>query len=234
VVFLTGRTGTDDVVEGLRLGAHDYLKKPFEPSELIARVSAAVRMKTVQDELRARNAELDRISRTDMLTGLANRRHTEERLRELIASCMGGAGALAVVLFDIDHFKHINDTFGHAGGDAVLREFAARLRSRPRDGEVQGRWGGEEFLVVLPEATAEEARAFAEQIRVCVEAEPFGIDNEVTATITISGGCAKYRGDDPDDLVRRADDALYRAKEAGRNRVLLADDLPASAPPGAG
>ena len=150
VVFLTGRTGTEDLVEGLRLGAHDYLKKPFETSELIARVSAAVRVKTLQDELRNRNAELDLISRTDALTGLYNRRHIEERLRELASAARRHSSSLAVLMLDIDHFKQVNDTIGHAGGDAVLREFSARLQSVLRAEDVPGRWGGEEFLAILP------------------------------------------------------------------------------------
>jgi PleD family two-component response regulator len=117
VVFVTSRVTTDDVVEGLRLGAHDYLRKPFEPSELLARVHAAVRIKALQDELRLRNAELELTSRTDALTGLHNRRHLEEQLQRLA----GAGDRLAVLLCDIDRFKQVNDTRGHAAGDEVLR-----------------------------------------------------------------------------------------------------------------
>jgi len=145
VVFLTGRTNTEDIVEGLRLGAHDYLKKPFEASELIARVAAAARVKMLQDELHARNVELDLVSRVDMLTQLHNRRHVEERLHELSAWSRRNGQVLSVLMLDIDHFKLVNDTVGHAGGDDVLREFAARLRRELRTEDVCGRWGGEEF-----------------------------------------------------------------------------------------
>jgi len=125
------------VVDGLRLGAHDYLRKPFEPSELLARVHAAVRNKALQDELRLRNAELELASRTDALTGLRNRRHLEEQLQRLAAT----GDPLSVLLCDIDRFKQVNDTRGHAAGDQVLRVVATRLGEVARPGDVPGRWG---------------------------------------------------------------------------------------------
>ncbi|MGH7748370.1 MAG: GGDEF domain-containing response regulator, partial [Candidatus Dormibacteria bacterium] len=128
VVFLTARTDTEDVVAGLQLGAHDYLRKPFESNELIARVSAALRVKSLQDELRARNAELETVTRTDALTGLFNRRHLEERLQGMMAAAHRHHQPAAVLMIDVDHFKTINDGLGHAGGDAVLRQVADRLR----------------------------------------------------------------------------------------------------------
>jgi two-component system, cell cycle response regulator len=136
VVFVTARVTTEDVVEGLRLGAHDYLRKPFEPSELLARVSAAARIKALQDELRLRNAELELASRTDALTGLHNRRHLEEQLQRLAAA----SGQLSVLLLDVDRFKQVNDTRGHAagvaGGRAAARhgQHRGRLRGRGRLG----------------------------------------------------------------------------------------------------
>jgi PleD family two-component response regulator len=135
VVFVTSRVTTDDVVEGLRLGAHDYLRKPFEPSELLARVHAAVRIKALQDELRLRNAELELVSRTDALTGLHNRRHLEEQLQHLVRA----GDRLAVLLCDIDRFKQVNDARGHAAGDEVLRVVAGRLREAARPGDLPGR-----------------------------------------------------------------------------------------------
>jgi diguanylate cyclase (GGDEF)-like protein len=220
VVFLTGRTDTEDVVEGLRLGAHDYLRKPFEVSELIARVSAAVRVKALQDELRRRNGELDRLSRTDPLTGLGNRRQIEDRIHELASISRRHDETLAALMFDIDHFKRVNDAHGHAAGDAVLREFGARLRRELRDEDVPGRWGGEEFVVLLPATNLAGAAAAGERVRANVATVPFALGNGTTATVTVSCGCAIDDGRDPWDLVRRADLALYAAKEGGRDRVV--------------
>lgn len=229
VVFLTGKTGTDDIVAGLRSGAHDYLKKPFETAELIARVGAAVRTKQLQDQLRNRSAEFDRMSRTDALTGLYNRRHLEERLRQVDRAALRHDYLMAVVMVDIDHFKRVNDAEGHAGGDDVLREFARRLRGEMRDEDVAGRWGGEEFLVILADTDLEGASVLAERIRVAIADEPFGIGDHRIA-VTMSGGCASGPAGDPDDLVRRADFALYQAKAAGRNRIQAAAPRSEQAP----
>jgi diguanylate cyclase (GGDEF)-like protein len=222
VVFLTGRTSTEDVVEGLRLGAHDYLKKPFEASELIARVSAAVRVKTLQDELRKRNVELSLLSRTDALTSLANRRHIEERLYELTSLSQRHRHDLAVMMIDIDHFKAVNDTVGHAGGDTVLREFSARLQRALREEDIAGRWGGEEFLVLLSLTDLTGAVTLAERVCQSIASKPFVLDDETTLAVTVSIGCAVADGHDPEELVKRADEALYEAKEGGRNRVVAA------------
>jgi two-component system, cell cycle response regulator len=224
VVFLTGNTGTDDIVAGLRAGAHDYLKKPFETSELIARVGAAVRTKRLQDQLRSRSAELDRMSRTDVLTGLRNRRHLDEQLGQIQAAGVRHAHLLAVVMLDIDHFKQVNDTEGHQGGDDVLREFARRLQRETRAEDVAGRWGGEEFLVLVPEPEVESAALLAERIRVAVADQPFDL-GEHQRTVTVSAGWAIGPADDVDGLIRRADGALYEAKATGRNRVVAARSL---------
>ncbi|MBV8949615.1 MAG: diguanylate cyclase [Actinobacteria bacterium] len=222
VVFLTGRTHTGDVVEGLRLGAHDYLKKPFEVTELIARVNAAVRVKILEDELRSRNAELDLISRTDPLTLLYNRRHILERLEQFATSARARGNHIGAVMFDIDHFKRINDSAGHAGGDAVLREFAARLHNSFREDDVAGRWGGEEFVVLVPDADEGMVRHLAETARQCAAGAPFVIANDAAdenLDVTTSAGFALDDGRDLPALIMRADRALYRAKEGGRNRV---------------
>ncbi len=218
VVFLTGRVDTADVVRGLRLGAHDYLRKPFEGSELMARVSAALRTKWLQDELRARNAELDRVSRIDMLTGLYNRRHLDEHLRSAISAARRHHRTVAVLLADIDHFKLVNDDHGHVAGNSVLKEVAARLLRTVRTEDALGRWGGEEFIAVLSDTSADAVAVIAERMRQVIESSPFELEGDLAVPVTVSightSGC-----DDAETLVHRADDALYQAKAAGRNRV---------------
>ena len=221
VVFLTGRTGTDDMVAGLRAGAHDYLKKPFESAELLARISGAVRMKRLQDQLRDRNDELDRLSRVDALTGVHNRRHIDDQLLQLSSAARRHGQPMAVLMFDIDFFKRVNDTEGHPGGDQVLRVFAGRVRSALRAEDTIGRWGGEEFIVLAPHTDLVGAVTLAERARVAVSSEPFEVGDH-TIDITVSVGCTADC-DEADALVKRADEALYHSKKHGRNRVTAID-----------
>ena len=225
VVFLTARTDMTDVVAGLRAGAHDYLKKPFEPEELLARVGSAIHVKQLQDELRDRNAALDHVSRTDALTGLYNRRHLDEVLTLRHAEARRHQEPLSLLLLDIDHFKHVNDTHGHPTGDMVLREFAHRLNNQLRIGDIAGRWGGEEFLVILPHTELTGAVEVAERIRAAFAATPITA-GAAHITVTVSGGCCAGPGDSPEELLHRADTGLYQAKTAGRNQI-AAERLPA-------
>jgi len=225
VVFLTARADADAIAAGLEAGAHDYLRKPFEAVELVARVAAAVRVKHLQDELRRRYDELDRLSRLDALTALFNRGLLEEHLAELCSAARRDGLSVSVLMINLDLFKAVNDTYGHPIGDQVLRDTAADLGACVRGEDVPGRWGGEEFLVILPYIDAAGALAVGERIRAGVErltiTAPDGTPLAVTASVGVStetGAAA-----DPDDLVRRADEALYRAKSTGRNRVVAAD-----------
>jgi two-component system cell cycle response regulator len=219
VVFLTGRTKTDDVVEALRLGAHDYLRKPFDHAELIARVTAAARVKALHDELQRRAEELDRMSRLDALTGLHNRRHLDEHVRATVSAAKRRKQWLAVLMVDVDHFKEVNDSLGHAAGDEVLCEVARRLTRALRAEDVPGRWGGEEFLVLLPQTDPDGAAVVAERVRSLIAKGPVKLaDGQVPVTVSV--GLASGLGPDGDDLVHRADTALYEAKAAGRNRVV--------------
>jgi two-component system cell cycle response regulator len=219
VVFLTARIGMADVVDGLRSGAHDYLRKPFEPEELVARVAAAAHVKKLQDRLRERNAALETMSRTDLLTGLYNRRHLSDVLTRQHAIAQRNTLPLGVILLDLDHFKQVNDTYGHAAGDQVLCEVARRMRGQLRTGDVAGRWGGEEFLVVLPDSDDAGAAQVAERIRTALAVEPVHFAGHDIA-VTMSAGCAVDAMATPQELISLADTCLYRAKETGRDRVV--------------
>jgi diguanylate cyclase (GGDEF)-like protein len=220
VVFLTIRANMQDVLAGLRGGSHDYLKKPFDPAELVARVGAAMHVKKLQDQLRKKNEELELISRTDVLTGLANRRQLDEQLQRYYQGTpVHGRTALGVILLDIDHFKLVNDTHGHPVGDVVLREVSRRLQGELRAGDVAGRWGGEEFLVLLPRTDLDALVHAAERIRLAVADVPVAA-GEISVAVTVSAGCVAGPGGSPEELVHQADICLYQAKLGGRNRVV--------------
>jgi diguanylate cyclase (GGDEF)-like protein len=221
VVFLTGRSGTADMVAGLRAGAHDYLKKPFEPAELLARIGGAVRIKRLQDELRVRNEELDRLSRIDGLTSLYNRRHANEQLDREIRIARRHGHPVSVLLVDVDHFKLVNDREGHPAGDRVLQAIAERMRTATRVDDVVGRWGGEEFIIIAPRTDLEGALALGERVRDAVAARGVDVGGRAIA-VTVSIGIAEG-ATTPAELVAAADAALYHSKANGRNRVTPAD-----------
>lgn len=217
VVLVTARTGASDVAEAMSLGAHDYLRKPFEQIELLARVQAALEVKRLHDDLRRQNQELERESRTDPLTGIPNRRYMEEELAMLASAARRHHTPLAALLVDIDYFKRVNDEHGHAAGDAVLRRVAEGLQRSVRAEDVVARWGGDEFLVLLPNTGIEAAVALAERLRTGVAAE--ADDSEAAPRVTVSIGCAASFEPEGMTLIRAADAAMYRAKAEGRNRV---------------
>lgn len=221
VVFLSAQDAPDQVVRALRLGANDHIAKPFHTDELRARVAAAVRIKRLQDELKTRNRLLAEESRTDALTGLPNRRALDEELAR-VASAASRHGQIYVVgVLDIDHFKAVNDTWGHEAGDAVLVTIADVLRDTLRTEDVVGRWGGEEFVVVLPMTTLEGGLVVIDRLREKVSALPMEVAPDERIAVTMSAGCAPGTGTVAAAL-RLADDALYRAKVAGRDRTVTA------------
>jgi two-component system, cell cycle response regulator len=224
VLFLTGRTNTDDVVEGLALGASDYLRKPCDPDELLARVRGALRAKQRQDALRVANQKLAVATATDELTGLGNRRAISQRLPVLFDEARRVGRPVALLLLDLDHFKAINDSVGHLAGDRVLVTVAHRLQAAVRQDQLVTRWGGEEFLIVSPATGEAEARVVAERLRGVIGWEPITAVQERSVQVTVSIGFATGLGD-PFQLLHSADAALYAAKRHGRNCCVSATDL---------
>jgi diguanylate cyclase (GGDEF)-like protein len=213
IVLLTARTDSEDLVEGMEAGADDYLTKPFNAQELRVRIRAGHRILDLQDALR-------RQATHDGLTGLLNRNSILARLSEEIARQDRESRPVSVLMIDIDRFKSVNDTYGHQGGDSVLREAAARLAAASRCYDGVGRYGGEEFLVILPGCDLASALVQAERLREAVAGTLFGIsDHELEITCSIGVACVE--GASPEVLIRYADEALYEAKTSGRNRVVL-------------
>jgi diguanylate cyclase (GGDEF)-like protein len=189
--------------------------------ELIARVRVAFRSRQLLDLALRRYSDLEELAYRDELTELPNRRGTARQVEVLISRSRRHGHQLAVLLVDADRFKHINDDHGHATGDLVLREIAHRLRDRVRREDLVGRWGGEEFLVALPETTPEAAAAVAESLRVAVRDTPMSSQDGPLLHATVSIGVAGWLGEELDELVDRADQALYAAKAAGRDRIAV-------------
>jgi two-component system, cell cycle response regulator len=222
-ILLTSRGGVDDVVAGLEAGADDYVAKPFHPSELRMRLHAGQRIVQLQDDLIAAREALRRQATHDGLTGLWNRGAILELLHRETARAARCGEPLAVLMVDVDHFKAINDAHGHAAGDAMLREVAEAIGMAVRPYDMAGRYGGEEFLCVLPGCGAPEAAAVAERIREAVERRAvWDADRRVQVTVS-AGVAAGPRLREADEFLRAADAALYRAKAAGRNRAEVAD-----------
>src|SRR5437764_785965 len=216
------------LAKGLDLGANDYLVRPVDRNELLARVRTQIRRKRLQDRLHENYSRSLSLALTDELTGLYNRRYVFAHLTELMARMPEG-GATAVMMFDIDHFKQVNDRFGHLAGDDVLRELAGRALRNVRSVDLVGRLGGEEFVVVMPETSLGGATIVADRLRQAVADEPFVLaENGEKLAVTISVGLAiTGQGEDTlEALLKRVDDALYAAKNGGRNRVIAAPQRP--------
>jgi len=234
IILVTARDSTQDKVDGLDAGADDYLTKPVNFPELEARVRSMLRIKRLQDELDQKNRELElankrlrKLSITDGLTELFNHRHIHELLHEEFERTKRSGEPMAVAMMDLDRFKQVNDTYGHPTGDVILYETAEILRQTVREIDMVGRYGGEEFIAILPGTDESEAHRFAERVREAVANHVYHDEaNEVR--MTLSGGVASFPGpgvDHPDVLIKKADEALYAAKQAGRNRVVRASML---------
>ena len=212
------------ILRGLELGANDYLTRPIEGNELVARVRTQIRRHRYAERLRQTMQNAIELAGVDALTGLHNRRYFETQFAALMDRASDKGRSLSLLILDIDHFKAVNDTFGHDAGDAVLRGFAARVKRVVRTVDLVCRLGGEEFVVVMPDTPADIATLVAERLRASIAASPFALEQGTRAIpVTTSIGLAE-RGQEksPDALVRAADRALYDSKRAGRNRVTAA------------
>ena len=212
------------IVRGLELGINDYLVRPVDRHELIARLNTQVRRKRYNDRLRASVSETIEMAVTDPLTGLNNRRYLDSHLQTMFERAVSRRRPLSVMIADIDRFKSINDAHGHDGGDRVLREFAARLRKNVRGMDLACRFGGEEFVVAMPDTEGEIAEKVAERVRNEIAARNFIVGEGRELAVTVSVGVASLRmpHDTAEAMMKRADLALYEAKNGGRNRVVAA------------
>jgi len=220
IVLLTARNESQDLIEGMDAGADDYLTKPFNAHELRVRLNAARRILDLQEELVRTREALRHQATHDGLTGLLNRTTAMDRLDNELARSNRTGEPVSVVMVDLDRFKQINDTRGHLAGDTVLRDAARRLKLSARAYDAVGRYGGEEFLLILPGCDTRTAYVQAERVREAIAAEPFlGPGQPVKMTASLGVACnLDYP---PETLIREADDALYQAKESGRNRVVV-------------
>ncbi|MBN2561326.1 MAG: diguanylate cyclase [Phycisphaerae bacterium] len=244
IIIVTAHSDVDHIVEAFEAGADEFLSKPVRKAEFLARLRAGNRIIRAESDLQRRtldihrlnaemavaneklelaNDKLKRMATTDELTGLLNRREAMNRLRALWNSLERYGHVFSCIMVDIDHFKRFNDTYGHATGDAVLRETGAVLQTNIRTTDMACRLGGEEFLILCPNVSARGAAVCAENLRAAFESHEFGHEG-VQMTVTISLGVAEWGPHltRPDDLLSEADSALYESKKAGRNRVTIA------------
>ena len=216
VIAISGIDNIKTISRVLSIGADDYITKPFNYDLFIARLKTNIRNYLSMREIKVKTEMLEKISVTDSLTGLYNRRHIFDRLMQETEKAGRYKTAFSLLMLDIDHFKQINDSRGHQFGDLILKKIAEILRGNIRSMDVLGRYGGEEFMVILPEVPIRGAVTVAERIRADVQS--MKIDDK-PFNVTISIGAAVYNGEDVQQMVKKVDQLLYRAKERGRNRV---------------
>ncbi len=228
IILLTAKSELMSKIEGLDCGADEYLTKPYDMSELTARIRSMLRIKGLNDSLRTANRQLEELSVTDELTKLYNRRYINRKLDEEFRRATRYKRPLSLLMFDADHFKSVNDTYGHAFGDVVLRDIARIILDTAREVDICGRFGGEEFIAILPDTELDRALIVGDRIRKNVESHEFA-DGHHSTRRTVSVGIAALPEDsikDEFELVEWADKALYHAKTHGRNQVVSHKDLP--------
>lgn len=229
VVMLTSRTSSSDVKEGMEAGAVDYIKKPFDEVELLARVGSAIKIKDFKDQISVLKSKLSEITTTDDLTGLKNAGFFWEYFNREVSKFNRIKKPLSIIIFDVDDFKNINDTFGHLAGDRVLQNVADILRGNIRQYDLVARYGGEEFVIILVDTDEQEAYEMEEKLRHAVESQKF-MEEKKPFYLSVSAGVATLNENTPEDMHRAiaifewADQALYRAKESGKGRTVAAND----------
>ena len=226
-ILMTGEP--DDmqrIAQGLEMGAHDYILRPIDNNELLARIRTQVRRKRFQDHLRSNYEMRLSMALKDELTGLYNRRYLDARLENFLQELQVSDKSFGILIFDIDHFKEVNDTYGHAVGDQILQTFAKRLQEQVRSFDLVARLGGEEFVTIHPDIHEEAAKYIAERLRRCIAEEPFECDvdgGKLEITTSIGGALIDKSCGSIQEALKEADDALYKAKDAGRNLCVFAD-----------
>jgi len=216
VIAVSGIDNIKTVSRVLSIGADDYITKPFNYDLFIARLKTNIRAFLLMQEIRRKKDQLERMAVTDSLTGLYNRRHIYDRLRQEGEKSERYSSRFSIIMFDIDFFKRINDSYGHQFGDVILKKVADAIHSTARNVDISGRYGGEEFIIILPEVQLKGAVILAERIREKIA----NIMTDVPdLRVTVSGGVAEFIGGDIEELVKKADQLLYKAKESGRNCI---------------
>lgn len=228
IIFLTAKADSEDMVKGFNAGGNDYVLKPFNEIELMARVKNQMDLKVSRDQLVQKNSELKDLIRkleisaiTDPLTGLFNRRFMMQKMDEEAARFLRYGHSFVIIMADVDHFKLINDQYGHACGDLVLRAVSQTMGVGLRTNDVLARWGGEEFLLLLPDTTVEGGELLAERIRQRVEDLKVTY-HQHTISVTLTMGLSRFReGSTVDKVISLADQGLYQGKKTGRNKVVV-------------
>lgn len=234
IIMLTVRQAKEDIISGLEAGADDYITKPYHLHELKARISIGERILHLEENLLQSQTQLQELALRDALTGLFNRRAIYDRLQAELERTKRMTSSVGVILVDIDHFKQINDTYGHLVGDKALVHVAHILQRATRPYDSIGRWGGEEFVIIVPQCSLEHATLVAERLRQQVAASPLTLEDGTTIPIRLSGGVTVVEATEEgapnlDRIFQAVDEALYAAKRNGRNRIYVAPSL--EAPP---
>jgi diguanylate cyclase (GGDEF)-like protein len=229
VIFITAKSGPEDIIKGFEVGGVDYVTKPFNEAELLIRINTHMELKRSRDMLEEKNKELmeaynkiEHLALTDTLTGIPNRRNISNLMAKEVSRCTRNGGNFSMIMCDIDFFKNVNDTYGHDTGDFVLKTVAELIKDELRNQDVVARWGGEEFLIMLPETGLDASCGVAEKLRKKIENHKMDFGNH-SFNVTMTFGVSVYEKElGIEKSIKKADDALYEGKQTGRNKVVQA------------